>query len=56
MNYYVATLKFDYGKFQIITTASSLQAAKDKICNSENCPPGAIIKITEHSGAGLMKA
>jgi len=54
MKYFIATLKFDYGKFTLITTASSKEAAITKICTSENCPPCAIIHICEHSGAGYI--
>lgn len=54
--FFKATLKFDYGTFQIISTASNKEAAIAKICASENCPPCAITHISEHSGAGLMIA
>jgi hypothetical protein len=54
MKYFKATLKFDYGTFCIITTASDKDAAIAKICKSENCPPCAITHICEHSGAGLI--
>lgn len=52
--FFAATLKFDYGTFKLITTASSKEAAIEKICASENCPPCAIVHICEHSGAGLI--
>lgn len=52
MKFFKATLKFDYGTFVLITTASDKDAAIKKICASENCPLCAIVKISEHSGAG----
>ena len=54
MKYYLVTLKFDYGKIRILTTAENEQAAKEKVCASENCPLSAIINIHQHSGAGYI--
>jgi len=54
MKYYLVTLKFDYGKIRILTTAENEQAAKEKVCAAEKCPLTAVINIHQHSGAGYM--
>ena len=52
MKFFLITLKFDYGKVRIITSAENEQSAKDKVCKSENCPLSAVYNCQQHSGAG----
>ncbi len=49
MNGYIVTLKTDAGAFVVKTSASSAKAAVDKVCSSENCPPGAVVSLEQVS-------
>jgi len=48
MNNYKLTVKHDNGKVTFKTSASDEQAARKIVCNAENCPDCAIIKVVEY--------
>ncbi len=44
---YVLAVCSDKGLFRLTTSASSYQAAIEKVCKAENCPETAITRISK---------